>query len=412
MTMRDLFRGYYKLTENDIAGMWQEGIFAFDANMLLNVYQYSDKTEKSFFEVLRKLDNRIWVPYQAAYEYQERRLAVISEQHKAYQTVIRLLEENLQSFVKGTKAFEKHTHIDISQIRTNLKEAVDKIKSPIQKARSEHPKLHESDTLRDTIDELFKGKIGQPYLSEEDLARLYITAEQRYQLRIPPGYMDANKDSSYSKKYGDVILWFQLIDHARSHKKPIIFITDDLKEDWWSLHEGNIIGPRPELVQEMFTKAGVQFHMYEGYKFIERAEKFLSIEHQQAVIDEIKDIGRKEEDNIYQMHMRRIISRNSNFLDSRAIREDPRLSAQAMEDAKQLLQIVNKDPRFSRKNTEEIKRLVKELYDNAFLTSPSESVEIYGKFLCERCGRSMSKEEYDNSLICSDCLDNITYEKD
>ncbi len=36
--MRDLFPGYYRPTEEEFAKMWQEGIFVFDANVLLNIY--------------------------------------------------------------------------------------------------------------------------------------------------------------------------------------------------------------------------------------------------------------------------------------------------------------------------------------------------------------------------------------
>jgi hypothetical protein len=69
----------------------------------------------------------------------------------------------------------------------------------------------------------------------------------------------------------------QLIDFATLSKKPIIFISGDAKEDWWWQHEGNTIGPRWELGQEMHEKAGVRFHMYTTPRFLEYAQQSLDV---------------------------------------------------------------------------------------------------------------------------------------
>jgi hypothetical protein len=90
--------------------------------------------------------------------------------------------------------------------------------------------------------------------------------------------------------YGDAILWLQLIDYAKSEKKPIIFVTDDDKEDWWLESGGKTISPRPELVQEMLTEAGVKFYMYSADRFLDYAQKFLHLSEQPEVIEEAKEI--------------------------------------------------------------------------------------------------------------------------
>ena len=43
------------------------------------------------------------------------------------------------------------------------------------------------------------------------------------------------------KKYGDLILWYQIIDKAKESKKPIILISGDVKEDWWLEKNGKRI---------------------------------------------------------------------------------------------------------------------------------------------------------------------------
>src|SRR5262249_24633967 len=85
--MPNLFPGYYRPTEEEFSALWQECVFAFDANVLLNVYRYSQATRERFLEILDRLRERIWLPYQAALEYQENRLRVLSAQYDPYESI-------------------------------------------------------------------------------------------------------------------------------------------------------------------------------------------------------------------------------------------------------------------------------------------------------------------------------------
>lgn len=263
--MRNQFPGYYRPTEEQFTQILKECIFAFDANTLLNVYRYTDETRESFFGIIQRLNERVWIPYQAAYEYQENRLEVISEQLELYDEI----EVELNKSVKKLEnLFEKHIRhplLDVSQFTQTSKAAFKNIQSILVETRSKHPDLLASDILRESIAHLFDGKIGQPY-SDEELDVKYKEAEARLKRQTPPGYKDSNKEGL--KKYGDILVWFQLLDHARSQKKPLLFITDDRKEDWWLIHRGKTIGPRPELVQEMQVKADAVFYMYQTDQFI------------------------------------------------------------------------------------------------------------------------------------------------
>jgi PIN like domain len=91
-------------------------------------------------------------------------------------------------------------------------------------------------------------------------------------------------------------LWYQVIDKATAEKSPIIIVTDDVKEDWWWRHEGKIVGPKPELVEEIVAKANVQFYMYRSDQFIEQARQFLSQQVDQGTIDEIREITERDEE--------------------------------------------------------------------------------------------------------------------
>ncbi len=74
--------------------------------------------------------------------------------------------------------------------------------------------------------------------------------------------------------------------------KPLLFITDDTKKDWWYLDpNGKLISPRPELIQEMFDKTGVTFYMYTSEQFLETAKKsFPELQIDKSVIDEAREV--------------------------------------------------------------------------------------------------------------------------
>src|SRR5258708_25912565 len=87
--------------------------------------------------------------------------------------------------------------------------------------KTKYEELKASDHHRERIAKLFQGKVVSPY-DKEKMLELYRQADKRFELQIPPGWKDKRK-KEYNK-YGDAILCFQIIDHAHSQKKPIIFI--------------------------------------------------------------------------------------------------------------------------------------------------------------------------------------------
>ncbi len=61
--MRSLFPGFYPRTDEEISKLWQDGMFVFDTNMLLNVYRYTEKTRERYFEILQRLKVQISFGY-------------------------------------------------------------------------------------------------------------------------------------------------------------------------------------------------------------------------------------------------------------------------------------------------------------------------------------------------------------
>jgi hypothetical protein len=184
-----------------------------------------------------------------------------------------------------------HPFIKVADIIIKISNNFNEIKTDLDTLKQTHPDLIAKDELRDKITELFNGKVGPSYPPEK-LEEIYKTGERRYKAKIPLGFEDKEKDGV--REYGDLVLWFQIIDHAKETKKSIIFVTDDRKEDWWLKFKGTV-GPQPELINEIFNTAGVNFHMYQAERFIEYAQRYLGEIVNQKAIDEIQNIKNLDE---------------------------------------------------------------------------------------------------------------------
>jgi hypothetical protein len=91
--MRQQFAGHFRLTSDEIAGMWKEAIFVFDTNALLNLYRYTDKTRDELFGLLDGLREQIHVPYQVMREFFANRYTVISQEVNAYKDLEKVFSD-------------------------------------------------------------------------------------------------------------------------------------------------------------------------------------------------------------------------------------------------------------------------------------------------------------------------------
>jgi PIN like domain len=75
--MKKLFPGYFRPNETEIRQIWSEGLIALDANVLLNLYRYSDETREEFLKILKLFEDKLILARWAAQEFFSRRLDVI-----------------------------------------------------------------------------------------------------------------------------------------------------------------------------------------------------------------------------------------------------------------------------------------------------------------------------------------------
>ena len=261
--MRNLFPEFNKPTEEEFKKLWEEAIFVFDTNVLLGLYRYPQKTRNKLLGIFDKLKTRVWIPHQVALEYYRKRGEVIYDQQKAYEEMLKYFGEVEGDVKKHFDKYLKHPFIDCKKILKKIADNHKTIKADMSKLKDKHPDWAKEDGVEKRLNKLFDNKVGAPY-TEEKLLELYRAAQVRYEKEIPPGYKDKEKDKNDKtglRKFGDFIIWQQIIDQAKLSKKPIIFITDEQKDDWWQKIHGNTVGPRFELIREIKDQAEVPLHV-------------------------------------------------------------------------------------------------------------------------------------------------------
>jgi len=136
---------------------------------------------------------------------------------------------------------------------------------------------------------LFDSKVGEPF-NEQILPNLYKEADDRYKRLKPPGFRDAEEKED-ERKYGDFILWKQILEFAKKESRPIIFVTGEKKEDWWIKKNNKIISPHVELRREFHEYVHQPFWMYQTQDFLQIAKDKLMVEIDPKSLEETNAIA-------------------------------------------------------------------------------------------------------------------------
>ncbi|WP_328538990.1 PIN-like domain-containing protein [Streptomyces sp. NBC_00344] len=272
--MKNIFSEYYSPSDAKYSQFLKEGLIALDANVLLAPYKVDSDARKQIFEILTHLKDRLWVPYQAGYEFFKNRPAVMAGEDKVYQsleTPLIAARKKVEEHLKSIAGHPVITPSDTKDILNGIDQIISKIHI-LQKGRDSRLE----DSLRDDAilkkwEDLLDSRIGERPSPESHHAMIE-TVTKRYTEGTPPGLQDEDKPDN---SHGDGILWLQLLDKARVTESPILLITDDVKDDWYRRHGGKTIGPRIELVREMQDSAGVAYYQQPLSFFVQRAGKVL-----------------------------------------------------------------------------------------------------------------------------------------
>lgn len=274
--------------------LWSECIFVLDTNVLLDLYRFSDTAREALFKVLESLDGRLWIPHQVAAEYFENRLGVIETQSEAYAKSINGLKLAKEKFNAGAR----HPFVS-DEVFDKFISSYDLMIGELESKQKNYYAFVGNDSIKVRIANILNGSVGKPY-SEDELLKLAIEGEERYADSVPPGFQDGGKIPDATsrklrmKKFGDLILWKQLMDHAVSSSKPVILVTGEKKDDWWLKSDKKLVSALPALSKEFMDLVGQDFYLYATDRFLLKANEYLKQDTSDNVVEEVRAVNKAD----------------------------------------------------------------------------------------------------------------------
>lgn len=290
--MKNAIKEFIEPTSKEKQQLWEKAVFVFDTNVLLNLYRYSAKTRNSLLAAFESFKERVWIPYQVAYEYMRKRCEVI------YETVQRYDQFKKEIDIFTGKAIDTlrltSSDEEVSELTRYLIKWLDS-----NKDRNLLVLSAEKDEILDKILTIFDGRVGNN-IDAAELETIKEEGKERYEKLIPPGYKDDKKKKGQeddNNAYGDLIIWKQIIKHAKENGTGVVYVTHDQKEDWWNIVKGKTIGPRVELRKEFIKETGQEFHMYSMNSFISTYNKMNEVPIDKSAVDEVISLERSDRRN-------------------------------------------------------------------------------------------------------------------
>lgn len=234
-------------------------LIVLDTNILLELYRQPASISIDVIQALKQILNNLYVPRYVYDEYIRNYQKICGSEKKKYQKVsgelialIRKLKEDIRAKTNG---YRMHNYIDITKLQNDLNEKIDDMKLIIERFQKDHKteinsnlEFLKNDEVKEFVDLLVaEKKIGAIIPFYEKLAILQ-EGQVRFDNLIPPGYKDCEKDGI--DKYGDLFIWKNIIKVAKEQSANILFVCNDVKEDWWEKDRENPIDLKNELLME------------------------------------------------------------------------------------------------------------------------------------------------------------------
>lgn len=287
MSIWDGFEGYRDPTENEAISLLQGGTVVLDTNVLLDLYSIPESAQNLALDAVEFLRERIHIPHQVMREFWRNRHSAIAEAPTPTQP-LEAVRGDLRGIVNSLRP-DRGRSEELDEIRAQIDKTLDDLKAQIDNARGaplDVRQILEDNTLDPVLQRLERildGRVGASFGDDED--SVIEIGLKRFNLRIPPGYMDGKEkgDQLPERGTGDFLLWEQTLRFVSTLPEPrsFVLVTNDSKEDWRSVisqPRKQALGARPELVAEALTRANAKFILLRPNDFYRLMDKIRSVD--------------------------------------------------------------------------------------------------------------------------------------
>lgn len=291
------FEGYRTISTAEYVEALGKGLVAVDANVLLNLYRYDDSSRGELLKILGALGDRLFVPHQVMLEFWRNREQALRDRWNTAQSTISRLKE-VGETARSTVG-EWANRLAVSEdARANLldplREAFEQVEEAVEASAGDVEEAERRDTSRDPVvrglEQMLMGNVGPPY-GPKDYENALIEGRRRIDMKVPPGYKDVDKPGDDA--LGDYLVWDEtLLEAKKRGVEQLVFVTGDVKDDWWRRERGQLRGPRIELYNEARLRGSVELFMLRPTSLVSHAREALNLEIE---ADTVFKIGRAED---------------------------------------------------------------------------------------------------------------------
>ncbi|MBB4638608.1 PIN domain-containing protein [Longimicrobium terrae] len=240
-----------------------ESLIVLDTNVLLLPYNTGKNSLAEIASTYRRyvVEKRLMVPGQVAREFAKNRSDKLKD---LFQQISRKRDVDLKSqsypLLESLDQYQavKAAEAALAKQLTEYRSSVDQLLKVIRN-------WNWNDPVSALYRELFSaGVVFDPELDREELRK---DLAHRQAHRIPPGFKDSNKPDG---GVGDLIIWHTILAAAKARGLDVIFVSNDVKNDWWYQSEKQQLYPRFELVEEFRRiSGGKTLHVVRFSEFLE-----------------------------------------------------------------------------------------------------------------------------------------------
>lgn len=231
-------------------------VFVLDTNALLVPFSTGSESLEEIAKIfsILKNDNRLKIPDQVAREFADNRPKKIGEMFHALNSKRNGINDHKIGSYPLLEGLLEYG--EILELEKQLQELTAKYRKSIGKV---------VDTIRnwswdDPVSVIYR-KLFTPEIVHEltfDPKEVEKDLHYRYLHKIPPGYKDDGKEDS---GIGDFLIWLSILDIGKT-KRNVVFVSGDVKPDWYHKSSKEALYPRFELLTEFnIISENHSFHM-------------------------------------------------------------------------------------------------------------------------------------------------------
>jgi hypothetical protein len=247
-----------------ISKIKDEALVVLDANVLLLPFTTNIKNVQAIKDVYTRLSksDQLFLPAQSVREYLDNRAVKITDINEALQKKA----NQCFNYVGNHPLLESLAEYkEVIVLEESLKKAIKNYQAKIRDTLS----AVQAWGWNDPVSKMYHEVLAARILDDDalDFASIEKDLKRRNDLSIPPGFKDRNKDQNQA---GDLVIWHEILNLAKTKDKHLIFVSVDEKTDWWHQSGKTPLYPRFELVDE-FREAtkGKSFHIVSLSKLLE-----------------------------------------------------------------------------------------------------------------------------------------------